>query len=110
MLTRQTTSFTLTLAATLALISVSAHAQPGSLLGHVVPADSAVRTVHIDADTQSVRVDRFDTVQFVTPEGQFTVRFDGSVNRGSLQALAPAGVLAHDVTVRVLPNGGDEYQ
>ena len=78
---------------------------PTPLLGDVVPAANAQRTIVISASTRWVNVNEGEIVKFVTDNGQsFAFNFDSpSVNSFDLQRVAPAGALDHPLAVYVTP-------
>jgi hypothetical protein len=91
--------------ATLGLLAaMAAHAEvPTRLLGDVVSANQATRTIQITAATRYVNVKRGETVRFVDNGRQFTYFFDGASGESSfdLRQVAPAGMLDHQVTAYV---------
>jgi hypothetical protein len=94
--------------ATLGLLAaMAAHgAVPTRLLGDVVAAGQATRTIQITAATGHVNVNRGETVRFVAKGRQFGYFFDGAPGETSfdLRRVAPAGMLDHRVTAYVEPD------
>jgi hypothetical protein len=85
--------------------AMGAHAELApSLLGDVVSADQAQRTVVITPSTKWVNVAQDETVKFEANGKTFAVDFNGpSTNSFNLQSLAPAGTLDHQVAVYLEP-------
>ncbi|MDB5955283.1 CzcE family metal-binding protein [Ramlibacter sp.] len=89
------------------LAAMAAHAAvPTRLLGDVVPAGLATRTIQITAATRYVNVKHGDAVRFVDDGRQFAYFFDGATGESSfdLRQVAPAGILDHRVTAYVEPD------
>lgn len=99
---------TLPLAAMALVSTLAAHAATDSLLGDVVSAEAATRTVVVTPETHYVNVTKGETVKFVDNGQSFAIRFDGVRPAFSLNELAPAGGLDHPVTAYVAPSADDE--
>jgi len=100
------------LASSLALLgAMSAHAatRPVDLLGAVVPASLATRTVQIGPTTRSVNVSYGETVRFVSEGQTFAFDFNGAADATSfdLQRVAPQGMVGHRVIAYVRPSAED---
>ena len=101
-------NITLPLAAAALVTTFAAHAATDSLLGDVVSADEATRTIVVDATTRYVNVNKGETVKFVDNGQTFAIRFDGVRPAFALNALAPTGSLDHQVMAYVAPSAEDE--
>ena len=90
--------------------AVSAQAaESTALMGTMVDASQATRTITISPSTKYVNVKEDDTVRFVVNDKAFGYRFDG-VNQGGsidLQQVAPQGMLDHTVTAYIAVNPSD---
>jgi hypothetical protein len=87
-------------------MSATAVTPRADLLGTPVPPSAATRTVSLTADTRYVNVTGGDVVRFVGGGQEFGWSFDTSpiVHTFSLNQVAPAGFLDHEVRVYVAPD------
>jgi hypothetical protein len=83
-----------------AVISANAASEP-KFIGQLVQADSADRTVVVDANTRHVNVTQGEKVKFVVSGREFVVAFDGIAEDIDLGRLAPQGVLDHPILTHV---------
>jgi len=93
----------------LCALSAQGAAPSAGLLGDVVPASAATRTVQIKPGTTSVTVVHGETVRFVDAGRQFAFDFDGARHSAAfdLRLVAPPGLLDHAVTAYVNVNPDD---
>lgn len=82
---------------------MAAEARP-SLSPSVATPEAADKMIVIKPTTRRVNVFENETVLFKVGDRQFAIRFDGNNPSYDLAALAPPGVLTHEVKVHVAPN------
>jgi hypothetical protein len=84
----------------------SEQVRPEKLLGQPATPTTADRTIRIGPDTRYVNVEGGEIIRFVVGDKAFGWSFNGSttVSNFSLNRVAPAGVLDHDVTAYVAPD------
>lgn len=77
-----------------------------TLLGDAASNTAAERSIVIGPETRHINVTGGEIVRFDVGIKSFTWHFDGAINvtRFSLQQVAPAGMLDHDVIAYVRPN------
>jgi len=83
-----------------AVISANAASTP-NFIGQLVQADSADRTIVVDANTRDVNVTQGEKVKFVVSGREFAVAFDGVAQDIDLGEFAPQGALDHPVRTHV---------
>lgn len=101
-------NITLPLAAMALMTSLAANAASDDLLGDVVSAEEATRTIVVTPEMKYVNVSKGETVRFVDNGQSFAIHFDGVRQAFTLNQLAPAGSLDHSVMAYVAPNVDDE--
>lgn len=72
--------------------------------GSAIPASQAERTITIDAKTPWANVREGESIRFVAGPSEFGWKFDGTRSAIELMRIAPAGMLAHPLTVYVAPS------